>query len=124
MAEIRKASNPIQTVLIITLGFGFLFLLTQHSWMLYVALIVGTLGAMSTFMREKIDWIWTKLGWILSKIVPNIILTIIFYLVLSPTAFLSRLLGKKDPMDLKNTATSLFKTKGTTFSKESFEKPW
>lgn len=124
MVEIRKASNPIQTVLIITLGFGFLFLLTKHNWMLYVSLIVGTLGTMSTFMGEKIDWIWTKLGWILSKIVPNIILTIIFYLVLSPTAFLSRLFGKKDPMDMKNQAVSLFKLKDSPFSRESFEKPW
>ena len=124
MVEIRKASNPIQTVLIITLGFGFLFLFTKHNWMLYVSLIVGTLGTMSTFMGEKIDWIWTKLGWILSKIVPNIILTIIFYLVLSPTAFLSRLFGKKDPMDMKNQAVSLFKLKDSPFSRESFEKPW
>ena len=124
MAEIRKASNPIQTVLIITLGFGFLFLLTKHNWMLYVCLIVGTLGTMSTFIGEKIDWIWTKLGWILSKIVPNIILTIIFYLILSPTAFLSRLFGKKDPMDMKNQAVSLFKLKDSPLSRESFEKPW
>ncbi len=124
MSEASKAPNPVKTVLIITLGFGILFLLTKHNWMLYVALTVGGLGAISTFLAEKIDWIWTKIGWILSKIVPNIIMTIVFYLVLTPTAFLSRLFGKKDPMDLKNTATSLFKTKGPTFTKESFEKPW
>lgn len=124
MSEAPKATNPVKTVLIITIGFGILFLLTKHNWMLYVALSVGALGAMSTFLAEKIDWIWTKIGWILSKIVPNIIMTVVFYVVLTPTAFLSRLFGKKDPMDLKNSAASLFKTKGTTFSKESFEKPW
>lgn len=124
MAEASKATNPIKTVLIITLGFGILFLLTKYDWMLYVALSVGALGAMSSFLAEKIDWIWTKIGWILSKIVPNIIMTLIFFLVLTPTAFLSRLFGKKDPMDLKNSASSLFKTKSSTFTKESFEKPW
>lgn len=124
MSEASKATNPAKTVLIITLGFGVLFLVTKHNWMLYVGLGVGLLGAISAFLAEKIDWIWTKIGWILSKIVPNIIMTIIFYLVLTPTAVLSRLLGKKDPMDLKNNASSLFKTKSTTFTKESFEKPW
>ena len=124
MSEASKATNPVKTVLIITLGFGILFLLTKYDWMLYVALSVGALGAMSTFLAEKIDWIWTKIGWILSKIVPNIIMTLIFFLVLTPTAFLSRLFGKKDPMDLKNSASSLFKTKSSTFTKESFEKPW
>ena len=124
MSEASKATNPVKTVLIITLGFVILFLLTKYNWMLYVALSVGALGAMSTFLAEKIDWIWTKIGWILSKIVPNIIMTLIFFLVLTPTAFLSRLFGKKDPMDLKNSASSLFKTKSSTFTKESFEKPW
>jgi hypothetical protein len=124
MSLANKATNPVKTVLIITLGFGILFLSTKHIWMLYVALIVGGLGAISTLLAEKIDWIWTKIGWILSKIVPNVIMTLVFYLVLTPTAFLSRLFGKKDPMDLKNTTTSLFKTKGRPFSKESFEKPW
>lgn len=124
MSEATKATNPAKTVLIITLGFGILFLVTKHNWMLYVGLGVGILGAVSAFLAEKIDWIWTKIGWLFSQIVPNIIMTIIFYLVLTPTAVLSRLLGKKDPMDLKNNASSLFKTKGTTFTKESFEKPW
>ena len=124
MSEASKATNPVKTVLIITLGFGILFLLTKYDWMLYVALSVGALGAISTFLAEKIDWIWTKIGWILSKIVPNIIMTLIFFLVLTPTAFLSRLFGKKDPMDLKNSASSLFKTKSSTVTKESFEKPW
>lgn len=124
MSEASKATNPVKTVLIITLGFGILFLLTKYDWMLYVALSVGALGAISTFLAEKIDWIWTKIGWMLSKIVPNIIMTLIFFLVLTPTAFLSRLFGKKDPMDLKNSASSLFKTKSSTFTKESFEKPW
>ncbi len=124
MSDSLKTTNPVKTVLIITLGFGILFLLTKVDWMLYVALSVGLLGVMSTFLAEKIDWIWTKIGWILGKIVPNIIMTFIFYVVLTPTAFLSRLFGKNDPMDLKNTAVSLFKTKGTTYSKESFEKPW
>lgn len=124
MSEASKAANPAKTVLIITLGFGVLFLVTKHNWMLYVGLGVGLLGAISAFLAEKIDWIWTKIGWILSKIIPNIFMTIIFYLVLTPTAVLSKLLGKKDPMDLKNNASSLFKTKSTAFTKESFEKPW
>ena len=124
MSDSIKTANPVKTVLIITLGFGILFLLTKVDWMLYVALSVGLLGAISTFLAEKIDWIWTKTGWILGKIVPNIIMTFIFYVVLTPTAFLSRLFGKSDPMDLKNKAVSLFKTKGTTYNKESFEKPW
>lgn len=124
MAVGAEATNPVKTVLVITVGFGILFLLTKHNWLLYVSLSVGALGALSNFLAVKMDWIWTKIGWVLSKIVPNILMTLVFYLILTPTAFLSRLFGKHDPMDLKNHATSLFKAKGATYSRESFEKPW
>lgn len=124
MTEERKSSNPTKTVLIITVGFLVLFWVSKQSVFLYISIGVGALGGLSDFLAEKIDWLWTKLGWLLSFIVPNIIMTLVFFLVLTPTAFLSRLFGKSDPLDLKNRHNSLFKEKSGTFSKESFEKPW
>ena len=125
MSAESKSANPSKTVLIITVGFLVLYFFSKQNVFLYIAIGVGLLGSISDFLAEQIDWLWTNLGWVLSLIVPNIIMTIIFYLVLTPTAFLSRLFGKSDPMDLKNTQASLFKEKKeTTFSTESFEKPW
>ncbi len=124
MSEQTKSTSPEKTVLVITVGFLVLFLFSKQNAFLYVALSVGILGAMSSYLAEKIDWIWTKIGWVLSFIVPNVIMTIVFYLILTPIAFLSRVFGKSDPMDLKNLQSSLFKEKEATFSKESFEKPW
>jgi hypothetical protein len=124
MSASSKSTTPEKTVLVITVGFLVLFLISKEIAFLYVALVVGILGAVSSYLAEKIDWIWTKLGWVLSFIVPNIIMTVVFYVVLTPTAFLSRVFGKSDPMDLKNSQSTLFKEKNTTFSKESFEKPW
>lgn len=124
MSVESKSQNPTKTVLVITVGFLVLFFISKQNVFLHIALGVGVIGAFSSFLAEKIDWIWTKLGWVLSFMVPNIIMTIIFYLVLTPTAFLSRIFGEKDAMDLKNTNESLWKSKSTTYSKESFEKPW
>ncbi len=124
MSKQPKSNNPSKTVLVITVGFLVLFFFSKQNAFLYIALSVGILGAVSSYLAEKIDWIWTKIGWVLSFIVPNIIMAIIFYIVLVPTAFLSRIFGKSDPMDLKNSQTSLFKKKEATFNKESFEKPW
>jgi hypothetical protein len=124
MSEQSKSTNPTKTVLVITVGFLVLFFISKQIWFLYISMGIGILGAISTYLAEKIDWIWTKIGWVLSFIVPNILMTIIFFFVLTPTAFLSRIFGKKDPMDLKNSQPSLFKSKEAMFSKESFEKPW
>lgn len=125
MSTESRSTNPEKTVLTIAVGFLVLYFFSKQIVFLYIAMGVGVLGAISSYLAEKIDWLWTKLGWLLSFIVPNIIMTIVFYLILTPTAFLSRLFGKSDPMDLKNTQSSLFKAKKeTTFSEESFEKPW
>jgi len=125
MSAESKSENPTKTVLVITVGFLVLYFLSKQDVFLYIAMGVGILGAVSSFLAEKIDWLWTKLGWLLSFIVPNIVMTIIFYVILTPTAFLSRIFGNSDPLDLKNTHSSLFKEKKeTSFSKESFEKPW
>lgn len=124
MSANAKSSHPLKTVLIITVGFLVIYVISKQFTFLYIAVAVGLLGSISDYLAEKIDWLWTKLGWLLSFIVPNIIMTIVFYIVLTPTAFLSRIFGKSDPMDLNNSQSFLFKEKETTFSKESFEKPW
>jgi hypothetical protein len=120
----KNNTTPIQTVLTITLGFLVIFMITKNEWLLYVSLVVGILGVFSNFMAEKIHVAWMKLAWILSLIVPNILLSLIFYLFLFPIATLSKIFGKKDPMGLKNTQSSLFKTVNKEFDKASFEKVW
>lgn len=124
MSAAAKSINHSKTVLVITVGFLVLYFFSRQVAFLYIALSIGFLGTISSFLAEKIDWLWTKIGWVLSFIIPNIIMTIVFYVVLTPTAFLSRIFGKSDPMDLKNSQSSLFKEKESDFSKESFEKPW
>lgn len=125
MIEESRSNNSTKTVLVITVGFTVIYFFTKQNIFLYVALIVGILGSVSTYLADKIDWVWTKLSWLLSLIVPNIVMTVIFYVVLTPTALLSRLFGKSDPLGLRNTESTLFvEKKETSFSKESFEKPW
>ena len=118
------SSNPIKTVLTITLGFMVFYLISKQNWVLLIALLVGLSGLISPFLAKKIEWIWFKLAWLLSKIVPNILLGIIFYLLLFPVALLSRLFGKKDPLCLKNNYNSLFKDVNKSFQQDSFENPW
>jgi hypothetical protein len=117
-------SNPAKTVLTITLGFLVIFLVTKQNWALLTSLLVGFSGLISTYLASKIEFLWFKLAWLLSKIVPNILLGLVFYLFLFPMALLSRLFGQKDPMHLKNKYPSLFKDVNKTFSPETFDNPW
>ena len=117
-------SEPIKTCLTIAVGFIVVFLATKAQWAIYVSLIVGAIGLFSDYLSQKIDFVWMKLTWLLSLIVPNILLGAIFYLFLFPISMLSKLFGKSDPLLLKNSNSSTFTTEHKEFGKASFEKPW
>ena len=117
-------SNPVKTVLIITVGFVIVYMATKWTWAIKVSVLIGLLGLLSEYLAKKIDLFWMKLAWVLSLIIPNVLLTIIFYFFLTPLALLSRLFGKKNQLTLKNTERSLFNDHKIDFDKASFEKPW
>jgi hypothetical protein len=124
MSAQKLAFDPIKTVLVITVGMLVVFFITKAEWALYVALVVGLSGVFSGYLADKINWVWMKLTWVLSLIVPNILLAVIFYLILTPIALLSRMFGGKDQLMLKNNSPTIFKVYNKKFDAASFENPW
>ena len=124
MSAIKIKSDPVKTVLVITVGFLVVFVIAKWQWALYTALVVGILGVLSEYIAKKIDFVWMKLTWVLSLIIPNILLTLVFYLFLTPIALLSRIFGEKNQLGLKNNQNSMFKGSNKKFEPESFEKTW
>jgi ABC-type phosphate transport system permease subunit len=118
-----KKDTSKSTILVITLGFIVIFLLLDQSWAIYTALGIGILGAASDWAASKIEWLWFKLAHVLSKIVPTILLTAIFYLFLFPISLFSKLFTN-DPLLLKNNNKSTFKEAAKFDIKESMEKTW
>lgn len=118
----KQKTTPFRTVLTITVGFSIIYLATEMRWALITAICVGLVGVFSKFLSEQIDFLWNKLSWVLSLIVPNIILSIVFYLFLFPIALLSKLFGKKDPMLLKNRRESMFDDVDRKFDQKYFER--
>ena len=120
----KNKAEPIKTILVIVIGLLVVYLFTKSLWALYPAIAIGLLGLFSSYLAKKIDYVWMKLVWLLSKVMPVLLLSIIFFLLLTPLALLSRLFGNKDPLTLKNTKHSLFKDSNKTFEKVTFEKSW
>lgn len=120
----NKSTNPKGTLLIITVGFVILFLITENRILLYTVVTIGLLGSLSSWFTNKIDFLWMKLSWLLSLIVSNIVLIVIFFLILVPISFLSKVFQRKDALKLKNHYQSYFVNRKDSFSKEFFEKIW
>jgi hypothetical protein len=120
----NNQNNIDKTILTIVIGFLVVFVVSQWNWALMISLGVGLIGIFSTFLSKKIEWLWMQLTKILSMIVPNIILTAVFYLILFPVAILSRILGKKDTMRLKGGSQTCYIELNKSFSKDDFTYPW
>ena len=93
-------------------------------WSLNTAIIIGVSGIISNKISNAIDYLWMKLAKVLSFIVPNILLSLVFYLILFPIATLSRIFGNKNALQLKNSTDSLWLISNDHIGKPSFEKMW
>jgi hypothetical protein len=119
--EIRS----LQTVLVITLGFTFVYWLTQHLLWLYLSMVTGALALLSSRIAQIIHSSWMKFAHLLGLLVPNILLTLVFFLFLWPIALLSRLFRSQDPLLIRSqNAVSLFRERNKTFEAIDFENPF
>ena len=86
-------------------------------WSLIVAIIFLILGLLNSQILTPLNKIWFKFGIFLGKIISPVIMGIIFFLVVTPTGLIMRLLGK-DVLNLKyNKSKSYWIEKNSTKSK-------
>lgn len=118
-------TKPLQTVLVITVGLAVIYWVTRQDGWLVAAMSIGAIALISARAAEWIDRVWMKLAHVLGLIVPNILLTLVFFLFLWPIAMLSRLFGKRDPLKIRSAhQVSVFKAQSRTFEAKDFENPF
>lgn len=120
----RQKSNPKLTILALTTGLIVLHLITGRTWAILAALVIAVAGLSSNTLSSRIDFLWMKLAGFLNRIITGILLGATFFFLLFPLALLSRLFGKKDPLNLRNGEQSTFRSTLKKFDKVSFEKTW
>ncbi len=118
-------SKKIEAILVIVTGLIILHLVFKIKVLLTAALAVAVLSLMSSFIRDKIVWLWMKLAEVLGYINGRILLSVIFFIILTPVAFLFKLTGK-DPMQRKRKreSKSMYIERNHTYTKEDLEFIW
>ena len=116
-------SNPLKTILVISCGFLVIYIFTDHNFALYISLIISTLGIVSSRLSNYIEIIWFKIATILSFIIPNIILSFVFYVFLFPISVLTKKKSKKQ-LKLRNNSDSTYLERNQYFNNKSFLNPW
>ena len=76
-------------------------------WSLIISFIFLILGLLNSKILNPFNKLWFKFGMILGRIISPIIMSIIFFLVVTPIALIMKLL-KKDILNLKFNKTNTY----------------
>lgn len=124
-----KESN---TKVILVMVVGFLIIATYLNWrtehtyaakvLFFIALGVGVASFFPPLER-LIVWIWGKIALVLGWINTRIILSLVFFIFLTPFALLSRLFSKNS-LQLKQESDTTFVERNHTYTKKDLENIW
>lgn len=97
---------------------------TRFQFLIWITIGVVLLSVLFRPVALQVERVWLAFGKLLGLFMPKIILTVVFFFILTPIALLSRVLKKGNELDLKNTRSSLWKEGGGQPDVESFRKLW
>tara|TARA_B100000965_G_scaffold55202_1_gene41641 strand:- start:2352 stop:2651 length:300 start_codon:yes stop_codon:yes gene_type:complete len=76
-------------------------------WSLVVSIIFLILGIINSKILNPLNSLWFKFGLFLGKIISPIVMGVVFFLVVTPTGIIMRLIGK-DLLNLKKNNSSSY----------------
>ncbi|MDD5167827.1 MAG: SxtJ family membrane protein [Syntrophales bacterium] len=114
-----------KTITVLTLAFLIAYLIFGSKWLLGISILLCAGNAFESRVSNAIAQYWMRFASFLGKINSRIILTLMFFLVLTPIALLYRIMNReKVDHFLKNNRDSYFDDVEKSFGKEDFEKLW
>ncbi|MGB0369287.1 MAG: SxtJ family membrane protein [Flavobacteriales bacterium] len=114
-----------RNILILIAGFSLLQLAFKEKTIAFLIIAISVLLVSAISERAAIaintGWLW--FGEKAGKINAAILLFLIYYMLLTPIAFLSRI-GSKDPLKLRAPEKSNFIFKSLKYGPENLRNPW
>lgn len=108
---------------VIAVGFGLFYFFLHRNWMLVPVGIV-LIGFVISPVGEWIHRGWMLLAKLLGWINSRILLTVLFFVILTPVALVARLFNKTSIRLKPDNGGSSFVTRNHLYKKEDLEFPW
>ncbi len=110
-------------ILVIILGFAALAVLFRSPWLLLLSGGIGLASLLSQRMMTIIVQVWFRVSAALAWVNTRVLLTLVFFLLLTPLGVLYRL-TRRNPLQLKRPAGSNYHRREHTFTGEDLENVW
>ncbi len=120
MKEAVKIKESILAIVLVGL---LLYFMTHKVEILYVVFTIGILGLASSAFAKLVHKGFSLLTGLIGKINNTVLLSVIYWLVLTPVAFIMRLFGKTGVI-LKKPAGSNFIERNHLFTNKDLDNPW
>ncbi len=116
--------KALQSILLVSLVLLIIYFYYQNLIFLIASLVLAILGVLSTRFRNFFHTQWMQLAHLLGRINGTILLTLIYFIVLTPIALLKRIIeGNSKPKDnIEN--KSNFKTRNHQYEAKDLMNPW
>jgi len=121
--NIKEDPDTHKVQLIIVSGLLVLAWLFSLPLIAYIAAAIGLFSLVIPPVGYGIVWGWYKIAEILGTINAKIILSLLYYILVTPMALLFRLSGN-DPMLLSKPENSVYKERDYTFEAKDLQNPW
>lgn len=124
MDKLIKRSKSLETIIVLALASVLVFIIFDLKTFLYVGLGFLIIGIISKSATQLIHFLWMKFADILSYISSRIILSFVFYIILTPISLLYRISKKKALFSKAQSASSNFIERNHLYTKKDIENPW
>lgn len=121
----NKQTNPAQTILSIVVGLVAFSLLFHVHVLAQIAFGIGLIALLSDRFAELLAGLWLKFAQVLGRVNGYVLLTIIFFVFLTPIALLMRFIQKADNLKLKPPGgDSIYETRNHTYEAKDLTNIW
>jgi len=120
----RMKQEATLTSLTVVVGLFGVYLYANSLLLAQIIFGLGLVLVLFSSARDVLHSFWMFLTKILGYVMPNILLSLVFFLVVTPLGLFTRLIKVKSLLTLKNDQSSFFVKTTGEFSKKSFEQPW
>lgn len=120
-----KNDNHSLTILTLVIVLNIAFYFTDITYLFLASLGLGLIGIFSKSLSQIIHSYWFKLADFLGYFSAKIILSVVFYLLLTPLALFAKIFKKEDKFKKSNTGNSNFIDRNEEYTDKSiFNKTW
>ncbi len=121
----NKRAQSIETALVITAGLLALYFWLHNSWFLRGAMLVSAIGVLWPWAANLLHQGWMLLAQALGWFNSRVLLSILFFAILTPLAWLSRLFGGSSvELKRKPAGETYYAKRDHAYTKADLENLW